>query len=46
MPFYEILIIPDCRTAEEIFYSSRPLIYNECYIDEFSIEFKTEQHMI
>ena len=31
---------PDCRTANGIVYSSRPLIYNECKIDEFSIEFR------
>lgn len=40
MPSYEIFTTPDCRTANGIVYSSRPLIYNECKIDEFSIEFR------
>ncbi len=40
MPSYEIFTTPDCRTANGIVYSSRPLIYNDCKIDEFSLEFK------
>lgn len=40
MPSYEIFATPDCRTANGIVYSSRPLIYNECKIDDFSIEFR------
>lgn len=40
MPSYEIFTTPDCRTANGIVYSSRPLFYNDCMIDEFSIEFK------
>ncbi len=40
MPSYEIFTSPDCRTANGIVYSSRPLFYNDCKIDEFSIEFK------
>ncbi len=40
MPSYEIFTTPDCRTASGIVYSSRPLIYNECRIDDFSLEFR------
>jgi aminopeptidase len=40
MPSYEIFTTPDCRKTNGIVYSSRPLIYNGCYIDNFSIEFK------
>ncbi len=40
MPSYEIFTTPDCRTANGIVYSSRPLLYNDCMIDQFSIEFK------
>lgn len=40
MPSYEIFATPDCRTANGIVYSSRPLFYNDCKIDEFSLEFK------
>lgn len=40
MPSYEIFTTPDCRKTNGIVYSSKPLIYNGCYIDKFSIEFK------
>lgn len=40
MPSYEIFTTPDCRKAEGIVYSSRPLFYNDCCIDNFSITFK------
>ena len=40
MPSYEIFTTPDCRTANGIVYSSRPLVYNDCKIDEFSLEFR------
>lgn len=40
MPSYEIFTTPDYRKTEGIVYSSRPLIYNGCRIDDFYIEFK------
>lgn len=40
MPSYEIFTTPDFRKTNGVVYSSRPLIYNGCYIDKFSIEFK------
>lgn len=40
MPSYEIFTTPDFRKTNGIVYSSRPLIYNGCYIDKFYIEFK------
>ncbi len=40
MPSYEIFTTPDSRTTNGIVYSSRPLLYNDCLIDQFSIEFR------
>lgn len=40
MPSYEIFTTPDFRKTNGIVYSSRPLIYNGCYIDKFYIKFK------
>lgn len=40
MPSYEIFTTPDFRKTNGIVYSSRPLIYNGCYIDKFYIQFK------
>lgn len=40
MPSYEIYTSPDYRKTNGIVYSSRPLYYNNCLIDEFNIEFK------
>ena len=40
MPSYEIFTTPDYRKTEGIVYSSRPLVYNGVYIDDFYIEFK------
>lgn len=39
MPSYEIFSSPDYRLTNGIVYSSRPLIYNGCIIDEFWIKF-------
>lgn len=40
MPSYEIFTTPDFRKTNGIVYSSKPLIYNDCFIDKFCIEFK------
>ena len=40
MPSYEIFTSPDCRETNGIVYSSRPLFYNDCCIDNFSLTFK------
>lgn len=40
MPSYEIFTSPDCRKTNGIVYSSRPLFYNDCCIDNFSLTFK------
>lgn len=39
MPSYEIFSTPDYRKTEGIVYSSRPLLYSGCYIDDFFLEF-------
>lgn len=40
MPCYEIFTSPDYRKTNGIVYSSKPLYYNDCYINNFSLEFK------
>lgn len=40
MPSYEIFTSPDFRKTNGIVYSSRPLYYNDCCIDKFSIAFQ------
>ena len=40
MPSYEIFTSPDYRKTNGIVYSSRPLFYNDCCIDKFSLVFK------
>lgn len=40
MPSYEIFTSPDYRKTNGVVYSSRPLFYNDCCIDNFSITFK------
>ena len=40
MPSYEIFTSPDYRKTNGIVYSSKPLFYNDCCIDEFSLTFK------
>ena len=40
MPSYEIFTSPDKNKTNGIVYSSKPLIYNDVFIDDFSIEFK------
>lgn len=39
-PSEEIFTCPDCQSANGIVYSSKPLIYNDILIDDFSITFK------
>lgn len=39
-PSEEIFTCPDCNSANGVVYSSKPLIYNDVVIDEFSITFK------
>ena len=39
-PTEEVLTSPDCRSAEGIVFSSKPLVYQGVIIDNFSIEFK------
>lgn len=43
MPSYEIFTTPDYRKTNGIVYSSRPLFYNDCCIDEFSLVFDKGQ---
>lgn len=40
MPSYEIFTSPDYRKTNGIVYSSRPLYYNDCCINNFNITFK------
>lgn len=40
MPSYEIFTTPDYRKTNGVVYSSRPLIFNNCCIDEFSLVFE------
>ena len=40
MPSYEIFTTPDYRKTNGVVYSSRPLYYNDCCIDKFSLTFK------
>lgn len=40
MPSYEIFTSPDYRKTNGVVYSSRPLFYNSCCIENFSITFK------
>jgi len=40
MPSYEIFTTPDYRKTNGIVYSSRPIYYNNCCIDEFYLIFK------
>lgn len=40
MPSYEIFTTPDYRKVEGIVYSSKPLYYNGCLIDNFWLKFK------
>ena len=40
MPSYELFNCPDCNMTNGIVYSSRPLFYNDCCIDDFSLVFK------
>ena len=40
MPSYEIFTSPDYRKTNGIVYSSKPLYYNDCCINDFSLEFK------
>ncbi len=40
MPSYEIYTTPDYKLTNGIVYSSKPLIYNDCVIVNFYIEFK------
>lgn len=39
-PTEEVFTSPDCKTAEGIVYSSKPLLYQDVIIDNFSIRFK------
>ncbi len=39
MPSYEIYTSPDYRKTNGVVYSSRPLYYNDCLIDNFMMEF-------
>ena len=43
MPSYEIFTTPNFRKTNGIVYSSRPLYYNDCCIDEFYLVFKDGQ---
>ncbi len=40
MPSYEIFTAPDFRKTNGIVYSSKPLYYNNCCIDDFCITFE------
>ena len=40
MPSYEIFNSPDYRKTNGIVYSSKPLYYNDCCINNFSLEFR------
>lgn len=40
MPSYEIFTTPDYRKTNGIVYSSKPLIYNGVFVDNFYIKFK------
>lgn len=40
MPSYEVFTSPDYRKTNGIVYSSKPLYYNDCCINNFSLEFK------
>ena len=40
LPSYEIFTSPDCKKTNGVVYSSKPLYYNGCYIDEFMLKFK------
>lgn len=40
MPSYEIFTSPDYRKTNGIVYSSRPLYYNDCCINKFSLVFQ------
>lgn len=39
MPSYEVYTSPDYRKTNGVVYSSRPLYYNDCLIDNFIMEF-------
>ena len=43
LPSYEIFTSPDYRGTEGIVYSSKPLVYNGCYINNFHLEFRNGQ---
>ena len=45
MPSYEVFTTPDCRKTNGIVFSSRPLIYGDAIIDNFSLTFK-DGHVI
>ena len=40
IPTEEVFTSPDCKSAEGVVYSSKPLYYNGGVIDNFSVEFK------